>query len=40
VSLGWGSTAADVDGIMLALTRVLARVAPRSQEAAWPAHGS
>ena len=40
VSLGWGSTVADVDGIMLALTRILARVPHRSEEAAWPAHGS
>jgi cysteine desulfurase len=40
LSLGWGSTAAEVDGMMLALARVLARTMNRSQEAAWPAHGS
>jgi cysteine desulfurase len=40
LSLGWGSTAADVDAIMLALARVLARTMNQSQEAAWPAHGS
>ena len=40
VSLGWASTAADVDVILHALARVRARIARRSGEAAWPAHGS
>ena len=40
LSLGWGSSSNDVDAIMLALARVLARVANRFEEAAWPAHGS
>lgn len=40
LSLGWASSDADVDGIILALARVRARIARRSEEAAWPAHGS
>jgi cysteine desulfurase len=40
LSLGWGTTAADVDAIVQALARVRARIARRSEEAAWPAHGS
>jgi cysteine desulfurase len=40
LSLGWASTAADVDTILQALTRVRARIARRSEEAAWPVHGS
>lgn len=37
LSLGWDSTVADVDAIVRALARVRGR---RSEEAAWPAHGS
>ncbi len=40
LSLGWASTAADIDAILRALGRVRARVLRRSEEAAWPAHGS
>jgi cysteine desulfurase len=40
LSLGWASSATDVDLILQALARVCARVARRSEEAAWPAHGS
>ncbi len=40
LSLGWASTASDVEAIVRALARVHARVTPRSAEAAWPAHGS
>lgn len=40
LSLGWSSTAADVDAIVAAVARVRARIARRSEEAAWPAHGS
>ncbi len=40
LSLGWANTDADVAGILRALARVRARVTGRSEEAAWPAHGS
>jgi cysteine desulfurase len=40
ISLGWNTGANDVDGILTALARVRARVTARSEEAAWPAHGS
>jgi cysteine desulfurase len=40
LSLGWASTTTDVDQILHALARVRARVARRSEEAAWPAHES
>ncbi|MCC7538476.1 MAG: aminotransferase class V-fold PLP-dependent enzyme [Deltaproteobacteria bacterium] len=40
LSLGWASTDHDVDAIIAALGRVRARVTRRSEEAAWPAHGS
>jgi cysteine desulfurase len=40
LSLGWASTTADVDTIVQALAGVRARIMQRSEEAAWPAHGS
>jgi cysteine desulfurase len=40
LSVGWCSTAADVDTIVRALARVRTRVARRCEEAAWPAHAS
>jgi cysteine desulfurase len=40
LSLGWASTTADVDLVLQALARVRSRVTRRSEEAAWPAHGS
>jgi cysteine desulfurase len=40
LSLGWGSSAAHVDAILLALARVRTRVTNRPKETAWPAHGS
>ena len=39
LSFGWATTAADVDGVVAALARVLGRrdIGPRREEAAWPA---
>ncbi len=39
-SVGWASTAADVDDILAVLPRILTRARARRTESAWPAHAS